>query len=176
MQCLLCRHDYDIKSNNECPICNFPTVNFPAGVSIEEGIKSIKPVIDNHKKDFEKNVTISAVVYQWELSDVQLIKSREEKVSFGQLAELVNNTVWLSHKFDKLSERAEVELRLCVEINNSAGASKYDLVITVPNLSEKSEQELGISVTDEYLFSIAVRNTTGCSVNSGQKYLFEQMG
>ncbi|MBR4308141.1 MAG: hypothetical protein IKT58_00955 [Oscillospiraceae bacterium] len=163
MKCLVCHKEY---SGVECPRCGFPEIVFLE--NYEEGIKKIEPEIRAHRKRFLENVSLGVVVYRWKDEAGVVVVDREERIPFGNAAELCGQETWLERKFARIPEEQEIGVLcsiLCKE-------KESQVSVTIPNLMEAELQQVGIRLTEDCKFQLLLRNDAGACSASGEMELF----
>ncbi len=163
MECLVCNCHYE---GDECPACDFPVVNFPG--NREAGIRALQPTIEAHRKAFLPKVQIGMLNYYYTIKDGEVTERREECVPFGTADALCGQLVWLDRRFEKVTDRASVEVHLCMTIDDR----QFEKCVNVPVIAGAQTQEVGILLEEDLQFCIHIRSNTGDTLVSEKSFLF----
>lgn len=166
MKCLVCGKSF---SGNECPVCGFPVVEIP-GDDFEAGIRALRPTIDKHRNDFAARVTLGAVVYNYELS-VKLKEIGSVIKPFGKASELVGKTIWLDESFENVNTRDMIPVTISVEVDKGV---EYQVSAEIPNLKDSDKLRLGISMENDFSYSLLLADKSGNSSSSHKMPLIKE--
>ena len=167
MKCVICSSTFE---GGQCPVCQFPLVTFPGDP--EEGLRKMKPTIDQYYDQFLSRLEVAIVSYHWKDSNGKLAPDYQKALSFGNGTSLLQNTVWLSQSFARVPDQKT----LSVTLNLRTGSILKEKTIIIPNLLEPGLQQIGASIrkTDQHgpMIRLQLRNSSG-STNSDWVALFE---
>lgn len=156
MKCLACGMEHNEK---KCPRCYFPVVNITG--NYEEGVKTLQPTIEKYRSEFSEKVELSLLTYLYEVNQTVTFQGNE-KISFGRVCDLFNQTTWLETEFTNIAERKSIPISLCVAIENQPA---YQITTNVPNLPSDTLQ-LGIEIDRTLRFHFVIRDAAGHCVSS----------
>lgn len=151
MKCLVCSKTYEAP---ECPRCGFPDVHIPGDQ--KQVLESLKPTIDEYRKNFLKRVQVQLVIYRWKDGAGVVALDREELLSVGSGEELLQGIRWLPKKFARIPDQETITVTLRV----TAGEEAWDQRIEVPNLQRPELQQLGVSLDQNGNVWVMLRNDT----------------
>lgn len=167
MKCVVCSSTFE---GGRCPICQFPVVSYPGDP--EEGLRAIKPKIDQCFERFLNQLEVAIVSYHWKDNNGKLSLDYQNALSFGNGTSLLQNTVWLSQSFARVPDQKT----LSVTLNLQIGSVLKEKTIIIPNLLEPGLQQIGASIrkSDQHgpMIQLQLRNSSR-SVNSEWVALFE---
>lgn len=156
MKCLVCGKEYN---GNECPVCGFPVVNIT--VNDEEGLKALRPTIDAHRAEFEKNIELSLLSYTYEVGN-RIEPQGEERIPLGRVSQLSGQTVWLDTEFTNVVQRKAIPVTLCVTVRNRP---EYRINVNAANILSDTIR-VGICVNSSLQFCVIIQDSSGISSRS----------
>lgn len=168
MNCPVCGKSF---KGNACTVCSFPVVDIPG--DYEEGLKALRPTIDSFKAEFVKKVNIGVVLNKWQLENGKLKLVQEENESFGTLEQLMGRSRWISRTFDNISTKKNVDVSVFVDVAKDDGSTDRKILhVSTPNMNDGENQQLGITVNNDFTFVLNVKSSTGQKGTSESIYLF----
>lgn len=168
-ECLVCGKTH---AEECCPRCGFEVVEIFG--DYEEGIRNLRPVIENHLSKFHKAVAVGIEICLWKDDKGTIVLDRKEQIDFGNVEELLNKEYWIDRKFARIPERKELDVVCYVRNSRTEGRSmERKITAKLPNLLEAELQQIGIRVVDGNSFVLLLKNDSGKTTESEVIALFD---
>lgn len=153
MKCLVCGKEFN---GNVCPVCDFPIVEIPG--DYEEGMRTLQPVIDHHRKAFAERIALGVVTYEYEMEESVITEKGNKNSMFGNMSELLGKTKWLDEFFECPNLRNVMYLSVVVSVDGKDGKI---FKVKLPNFKEACRVSLGICCDEDLKFCLKIKNEKG---------------
>ena len=159
MKCLVCGKEFN---DDVCPVCGFPIVQIP-GDDYEEGLRTLQPVINHHRKLFAERLSLGVVTFEYEMADSVITEKGHKTSVFGKLSDMMNETVWLNDVFEYPNLRNIMYLNVILKTD---GKEEKSFKVKLPNFKEACIGRLGACCDESLNFVLKLKNENGVELCS----------
>lgn len=150
MPCPCCGNEF---IDGICPNCRFIEYEV-LGESFDETVKQIDALAEVHRKEYLRSLQLGFVTYQGRDENGIVTQSAQKPVYFADGEALSEKEVWYPGFFSRIPDAKELRVELAVR---SANAEKT-IEVSVPNLTEKRLQQVGLKLCENLNVQILLKN------------------